>query len=67
MISAGHLAFNDPLCRLKLRFMACGNARRMLASVDDLHVVDRDDRQPVVLAEEIAPALEIGDHHVRLE
>ena len=37
------------------------------AAVDDLHVVDREDRQPVRLGVEVRPRLEVADHHLGLE
>jgi hypothetical protein len=35
--------------------------------MDDLHVVDRQDRQAVVLAVEVGPRLEVADHRLGLE
>src|SRR5947208_6066636 len=47
--------------------MAAEHVRVVLAAVDDLHVVDRDDRQPVIDAVEVAPGLEVADHDVGAE
>ncbi len=39
----------------------------VMASGDDLHVVDGHDRDALSLGEPVGPRLEVGDHHVRRE
>ena len=64
---AGDLRLHHSPGDLEVGLVAAQDLRRVPAAVDDLHVVDRDDRQPVVHGEEVAPALEVRDHHLGLE
>ena len=64
---AGHLGLDDAPGDLEVRLVPAQDFRRVLAAVDDLHVVGRDHRQAVVHREEVAPALEVGDDHLRAE
>jgi hypothetical protein len=67
LVAPRQLRLDEGARDLELRFASGDEIRLVLAAVDDLHVVDREDRQPMRLAVEIRPRLEVGDDHLRLE
>src|SRR6266850_703327 len=67
LVRSRHLRLHDALGDLERGLVPGDHVLVVLAPVDDLDVVHRDHRQPVVHAVEVAPALEIADHHVGAE
>ena len=64
---ARDLGLHHRLGEAELALVPSQDLRRMRAAADHLDVVDRHHRDVAVLREQIAPALEVGDHHVGLE
>src|SRR6266850_1352199 len=67
LVRSRHLRLHDAFGDLERGLVAGDHVLVVLAPVDDLDVVHRDHRQPVVDSVEVAPALEVADHHVGAE
>ncbi len=67
VVRARHLGLDDALGDLERALVAAQDFGVVPAAVDHLHVVHRDDGQPVVDGVEVAPALEVADDHVGAE
>ena len=64
LVAPRKLALDERLRELELGLVPGGDLLRQRRPVDDLHVVDRQDRQAVRLRVEVRPRLEVADHRL---
>ena len=62
--AAGQLGLHDGPGELELGVVTGHDLGREVAAVHDLLVVDGEDRKSLGLREEVAPGLEVADHHL---
>src|SRR5690606_32782228 len=60
-IAERQLALDERLDELEVRLVPRDDLGRVRTSIDDLHVVNRYDREPMRLGVEIRPGLEVAD------
>ena len=67
LVAAGELRLHERLCELVVDLGSLLDGLAVLAAGDDLLVVDRQDRQPVTLGEQVRERVEVGHDGVRLK
>ena len=65
MLTARNFRLHNSPAKFKIILLVIGNLNIELAAAHDLHVIDADDGQFVVLGKKVAKRFEIGDDELR--